>query len=810
MKIKNKRLLCFLFLCAMCLSVLSGCAGQSEANKIYTTSGYRDPISQLFPDYKIAKHDIIALDLLRDGGIIEAYDAQAENSAANYWYPLTLETVVIAVDRDQTDMKVNTWSDLKNSGANISITNISPYDRIEAAALCYGLDGERFTLAAAVNLLEPLYQNGKLKLDDENAPIQICFDSAAAARIKNGENIEIIVPSEGTLTFIKGLLSNNPLELPDGYEQILIESGLRLIDGRCDEAIYPSPVQYTATKNLENYDHFNTVMQNWLRTLRRDIRHIRLYTSADQREHILFAVVFIIVAVIWIGNAMRRSQQQNIRRVIFAIGIIIVGWVITRVIKYQIIDENALTRYLWYGYFIFQTLLPLGMLRIASLIGTGSENRRFPKWFMTVLSLDIALIGLVMTNDLHGMMFKLDLSQAGWSATGNYSYGIIYFIVMAALLIQLIAGIVLLFTKTKHSPRRFRIILPVIFTTALVIYVAGYALNVPVFAESDMTLMVSMFALIFLELCIRAGHIPVNTNYRQLFQKTGLNLQITDRNGVSVFASDESAPLDAVVWERLIESDAPIYTDDNTLLLKHEISGGYAVWRKDITAINKLKNEIEAANCEIEAANVLLSNEAQEKERDTLVKTQVELYAAFEKDIAAHEQRLDEMLRHIPEDEPERAVYMGAVAVLVCYIKRRCNFLALEMSGTETSALYEYVVYIDELAELARLAGIKCLTYCNLSGEIKLRHAMLFYDFFYAAAEWTIMNKNHGMIAQTLSENEKLVMRLVISGSAAAYTLPKWTEEEITLAGGIFEKKELDEDGIGLFLSFPEGGERNV
>ena len=367
-----------------------------------------------------------------------------------------------------------------------------------------------------------------------------------------------------------------------------------------------------------------------------------------------------------------------------------------------------------------------------------------------------------------------------------------------------------MFTKTKHNPRRFRVIFPVIFSAVLITYIAGYALNIPFFAESDMVLIVSIFALMFLELCIRVGHIPVNTNYRQLFKKTGLNLQITDNNGIRVFASDKSVPLDAKVLERLKESVAPIYTDDNTLLLKHEISGGYAVWRKDITTINKLKYEIEAANREIEAANVLLSNETKEKERDTLVKTQVELYAAFEKDIAAHEQRLDEMLRHVPESEPERTVYMGAVAVLVCYIKRRCNFLALEMSGTETVALNEYVVYIDELAELARLAHIKCLTYCNLSGEIKLLQAMMFYDFFYAAAEWTIMNKNHGMIAQTLYENEKLVMKLAISGSAAAYTLPKWTEEEITLAGGVFEKKELNEDGIGLFLSFPEGGERNV
>ena len=163
-----------------------GC-GVKQEDTIYATKG---SVSQLFPGYKIIEHIGPPLDFLSEGAAVEAYDVQAaaalESRLAGFWYPLTLETVVIAVDRDKTDMAFATWSDLQNSTVSISLPNANPMGRLAAAALCYGLEGENFTLATAVRLLEPIAKNSRLKLDDTSAPIQICFDSYAAARIRNG------------------------------------------------------------------------------------------------------------------------------------------------------------------------------------------------------------------------------------------------------------------------------------------------------------------------------------------------------------------------------------------------------------------------------------------------------------------------------------------------------------------------------------------------------------------------------------------------------------------------------------------------
>jgi hypothetical protein len=419
----------------------------------------------------------------------------------------------------------------------------------------------------------------------------------------------------------------------------------------------------------------------------------------------------------------------------------------------------------------------------------------------------LLLVGLVMTNDLHGLMFKLDFSQPGWSQTGNYSYGVIFYVFTAAVLVELIAAIIVMFTKSRHSPRRYGVVFPFVFIAVLITYIVGYTTGAPLAVESDVTLVYSAFTLLFLELCVRTGQIPVNVHYRNLFKNTGKNLLITDSDGNNIFASDGAEPIDALIWDKLKKSDIPAMMDGNRLFLKNRISGGYAVWQEDITAVNKLKSKIEMSNKRIEAANAILTIEAQRKEQEAKAKAKLELYMAFEKNIAAHEDRLEHMLRSIPGSEPERAAHIGAAAVLVCYIKRRCNLLTLEMSG-ETSVSWDgFTVYFDELTELAKLAGIQALNYCNLSGDITLRRAVAFYSFFELALEGTITNENAGIVANTVIEDGKILMKLLVSGDAVMLNLPLGIAKEIHEAGGTFEKKDLGNGLAGLYLSFPEGGE---
>jgi hypothetical protein len=561
--------------------------------------------------------------------------------------------------------------------------------------------------------------------------------------------------------------------------------------------------------------------------MNREVQHIWMYSGADLREDVLFTVAVIIIAAMWVAGMMRRSRQVNIRRVIFVMGVVIAGWILIHLLKWQTYDETVLGRYLWFSYYIFEMILTLGLLRIASLIGAGGGNNKNPKWFLALCAYSLILGGLIMTNDLHNLMFKLDLSQPGWSSTGVYGYGVLYYVFLASLLTEMVGGIVLMFIKVTHSPRRAGVIFPLIFTAILITYIVGYDLNIPFFAKSDITLILCLFAMIFLEICIRAGQLPVNTNYRLLFQNAGLNLQITDDSGNSVFASNDVEPLNRDQWSAFqfgvngsgaMETEARggnppervqdvVRIDENILLRRNKVAGGYAVWREDVTVINRLLADIEASNRELEAINELLSGEAKSKEQAVRTNTRLAIYAAFEKDIAAHEKRLAEMLESTSAENAKYAESMKKAAILTCYIKRRSYFQSMVMEDRKSVTFNEFVVYIDEMAELARLAGIQCLTYCNLTGEIGLSQVMLFYDFWASLLEWAATNYSDGIVLQTISGDGRIMMRLRMSDVSLRYQLPGHIEEKVGSEGGLFEKITDTENLAVLRLSFPERSE---
>lgn len=93
-------------------------------------------------------------------------------------------------------------------------------------ALSYGLNQKEPAKQDALDFLEHLNRNGGFELDGSDAPILICLDYEAAEWNRNGENYEIIVPEEGTLSSRLGLLSDSPLALEPGLDEALLSAGL--------------------------------------------------------------------------------------------------------------------------------------------------------------------------------------------------------------------------------------------------------------------------------------------------------------------------------------------------------------------------------------------------------------------------------------------------------------------------------------------------------------------------------------------------------------------------------------------------------
>ena len=267
----------FFRLCAASFFVVSlcaACAPSPENGVVYCPndeySAYPSLLSQILPAYTVKTGDKKPFAYLDEGAAALAFEAQAvsalEAGTAKYWYPQCLATLVIAVDRERTDAVISGWNDLpaakEEIGVCLDFSSTRQNIQMLFAAIARGLEGEQYTMKGTARFLAAIYADGRLIRNSFEPAVLICYDYQAAALLRQGRHMEVIVPCEGTFSYEKGILSNTALAFSGGTEALLLEAGFRLIDGSCDEALYPAPGAYGNAHRVSDYKHFNRVAQN--------------------------------------------------------------------------------------------------------------------------------------------------------------------------------------------------------------------------------------------------------------------------------------------------------------------------------------------------------------------------------------------------------------------------------------------------------------------------------------------------------------------------------------------------------------------
>ena len=796
-------------ICLLMILFLTGCGTKGTENKLVASSEMLSPyagiVLQTLPGYGLKTQTESIYAELPRGNAAACLDAQAvpamEQGVGRYWYPHCLATVVIAVDRTRVDADISGWRDLLDAEAVVGMTTDAPLDRLILGAMSYGLEGQEYTKSEALALLERLYSQGELRLDDQTAPIQLCFDYQAAAWNRTGQDWEIIVPAEGTLSFTLGLLSDTPLEFERGLNETLLASGLPLADGRRPEG-YPADGAYCAAVQVEDFTHLLTVTEDTERDIRREVRYTLHYSSADYREHILVALLVSSIAIFWTGTVSQRILRRDIRRTAVLVGWLVVGWSLLRLLKYQMFEICLLTRLCWYGYYVFQLALPLAMLRLADIVDKPENAKRLLRPIWWPMAAYILSVLLVFTNDLHQLVFRFDLS-GDWSH--NYQYGPGYFVVLLISLVFLLAAIVLLFRKSRHSRYLGARVFPVLFIAAILSYIMGYLFNIPLFRDSDYTITICVLAMLFFESFLHTGMIPVNVRYGPLFAAAPLNLQLLDEEGQTVLAANGASPIPKSVWRRLrADMSRPLLRDRDTLLHAAPIRGGMVVWQEDVSALNRVRQEIQTSSARLEAANALLREESEAKRRLLAAEAKAELYDELEREIPRRVSVLARLIQSLPqaEDHQRQTAY---ITLCLCHIKRRYNLFFLTRQG-EPVLGDELGIYLDELAELAGYAGVKVLVRCGLHSQMAVRAASLCYDFCFESLSWAVRENCSTMLGYLEREDTELAFKLLPACSPDNWRFSQEFQDAVAAARGRITHKNLD-DTAGVWLTIPLGGE---
>lgn len=413
----------------------------------------------------------------------------------------------------------------------------------------------------------------------------------------------------------------------------------------------------------------------------------------------LRSFIYIGMFAAWGLSVRQRIVQKQVRRYLTGVSLLLILWFTLRSAKYFIFWQPNVTRYLWYLYYLPMLFVPTLALLIAMSLGKPDEYK-LPKSVWLLFAVSGALLILVLTNDLHQLVFTFSKNADIWS-DDSYGYGVCYFAVIGWQVLCAVAALVVMLFKCRLKNRKLRF-LPVIPLIVSLNYLVLNYIGIPWQKElfGDVTAFQSLMYMLCFEACIACGYIHSNSRYADLFASSvGTSAQITDMSFNVRYAAMDTKPISREKMMHAIQS--PVTLADGLNLHTMPIGGGYAVWTEDVSALLEARENFEGLAEELAERNEILRYEYKREARRRRVEEQNRLYDLLRCTTQAQINRISTLTKEyqkINKTEPTRAkTLLAEIAVLCSYIKRRkhltlladrdCSVSIVELVGAFTESL---------------------------------------------------------------------------------------------------------------------------
>lgn len=447
---------------------------------------------------------------------------------------------------------------------------------------------------------------------------------------------------------------------------------------------------------------------------------------------IVRSLIYIALYIGWGISVSKRIIQTQVRHYMVSVSGLMVFWFVIRTIKYFFITDIGIVRQLWYWFYLPMLFIPLFSLFVAISLGKPA-NAKLSKTTLVLLSIPTVLcLLLVLTNDLHQLVFAFPEGKVWTDNNMNYAFG--YYFVLGWEILCALAAFIIMLIKCRHSQRKKY--LPFLLLTASIVYAFIYASGVEwmQLIGGDIAAAQCLMFTGILESCIQCGLIQTNTGYQSLFEAGSIGAQIADTDWHTRYASSNAPELTADMM-RSAEKDAAML-DRNTLLRSSRIPGGHVLWQEDITDITALLEKLEENRKTISESNDVEQENYKTKVKINTVREKNRLYDRLQAQTAHQIELLDQLLtQYEAQSDPEiRRSLLAKAAVIGAYIKRRGNlmFIGEKSDVTDTA---ELSACLDESFANLELMGVECAIDIPGKNSITIRDAIRVYDFFEAVTE---------------------------------------------------------------------------
>lgn len=487
----------------------------------------------------------------------------------------------------------------------------------------------------------------------------------------------------------------------------------------------------------------------------------------------LRSFIYIGLFIAWGISIRRRIVQKQVAQYLTGISVLLILWFTFRSAKYFIFWQPTAIRYLWYLYYLPMLFIPILALLVALSLGKP-DDYRLPKAAYALWIISGALLLLVLTNDLHQLVFTFPEDAEVWSDKSN-GYGIGSFIVIGWQILCMISALVVMIIKCrlKNGRRQLWTVLPMAVS---LVYLGLNYMDVQWFKLffGDITAFQSLMYMLCFEGCITCGFIHSSSRYFDLFSSSiGTSAVITDKDFNVRYAALNARRIPRI--DMIKAAHSPLTVENGLTVHSIPVNGGYAVWTEDMSALLKIKEQSESLAEELNERNNLLRYEYKREAKRQKIEEQNRLYDLLRSATQTQINKISVLTKEyqkINKTDPTRAkTLLAEIAVLCSYIKRR-KHLTLLTDRDYKVAITELTRAFTESLQTLKLLNVRSTFFAD--SELSMlpgKSAAAIFDFYEQVIESDL--ENISGIQVSLSDVEELRLSINICCKADLSSLAR-------------------------------------
>ena len=314
---------------------------------------------------------------------------------------------------------------------------------------------------------------------------------------------------------------------------------------------------------------------------------------------ILRSLLYLSLFAGWGISLYNRTVHPQVRRLLLNVDLLMLFWIIVRTLRFQLNTSPGMDRMLGYLYYAPMLGIPVLCVQLVLTVDR-SERYRLSAWARMLWLPSAVLLELVLTNDLHQQVFRL---QQPWNE--KYQYGWLFGLVVGWIVICILLAFGIIAHKSRNPRILRRLPLPAIPLVLLGVYAVLYGFHFPLIRQflGDMTIVHCLMTAASLEGSLRCGLLQSNTGYVELLRVTFLAVQLVDRQGNVYCCSENGRMVDRRELQAAMHGTVKL--DEHTLLRSAPVQGGYVMWQTDITELVENMERLKENRTELAERNYL-------------------------------------------------------------------------------------------------------------------------------------------------------------------------------------------------------------